>query len=1003
MEGEFRFVLRPPRPPPPRDPLRFSLEEFGTITGLNCGAFPEWYEAPDPNQKVSKKQKGAHKDAMWKKLIGKYNNITIADLADELENDKEIDEWRRIRLALIIIVDGVLIASQQIHRPTPRYVKMLKDVDAFLEFPWGRESFLHTVRCMKPPKFEKGKPVEDPVGMLVQKLKQESFRLTGFPLALQLLAFKAILMLQSKIPAPFNELTIMELTEPNLPNHPSIELDSVLLVEHNPSLLVTPFIPIVRGPQPGWGVWPNVETDQKVAYMEQLIANNHRFTKSMWPGGDCSEPLFKVTPTPEEPSHKKHTVPRKRKERITRLFAASTSTPAPTNELLEDRVISLEVKVPLLEDKVTALETTVSTLRASNERLKARVNSLLIRKRKRSTAGSLLSQFVVKRRKSTPQTTQNNQDQKTDDCLLGSQSPILSQYQVHHHSGIERPISNPVSPDHQSHIHRTPEHRSQDPTTPANHQTPDHPSPEPYASPNHCPDDQQTQNPQSPTLSTSTKHSPDHHSSDHHSPDHDSPDKASNHQASDHHLPDPKTPVHESPDQLPKHTSHTQQPPADAFNATQGSPSQQYAPCSTLPQFDSTPLDKPTSRELMSPPHAALPIYDSLALPYSPPPSFSPLPDHTTRQGFSSHSSSPNAFAVTGVLKGDRSTFQSTPNSGADEGQISDNGERELNEESPDTTVRRVVDELNGTNTEHDVLHLSDSSPAKTTTPHSPSELEMSLHQALINRRDFPHYLLITSPPLDLWALFKETLLAKKNVFHVTPSKLDFSNQFLLDLATPRKWTDSLHMKVLMHMFGERHKDMLLMENASSTPPELTSLMQSKDRQFQAAINKDRIRWDPRLEKLILLPGKTWMKEVNRVYTPMKWGDRHWVGLVIDLVGGHVLLYDSLPSLYREAKVLRFLKPILQMLPYLIRYVAKDNSRDLSPFTWARITGVYENLRSGDCGPVCVKFMEMHLYSDPAPYMRGITDDNVDKFRQIYAMEAYKTIVLPAYPTPTSE
>ncbi|KAL0802849.1 hypothetical protein Bca101_058025 [Brassica carinata] len=359
------------------DPLRFSLEEFGTITGLNCGAFPEWYEAPDLNQKVSKKQKGAHKDAMWKKLIGKYNNIAIADLADELENDKEMDE----------------------------YVKMLKDVDASLEFPWGREAFLHTVRCMKPPKFEKGKPVEDPVGMLVQKLKQESFRLTGFPLALQLLAFKAIPMLQSKIPALFNELTIMELTEPNLPNHPSIELDSVLQVEHNPSLLVTPFIPIVRGPQPGWGVWPNVETDQKVAYMEQLIANNHRFTKSMWPGGDCSEPLFKVTPTPEEPPHKKHTVPRKRKEsklktrkvskkrvsttsqrRITRLFAASTSTPAPTNELLEDRVISLEVKVPLLEDKVTALETTVSTLRASNERLKARVNSLLIRKRKRSTA-----------------------------------------------------------------------------------------------------------------------------------------------------------------------------------------------------------------------------------------------------------------------------------------------------------------------------------------------------------------------------------------------------------------------------------------------------------------------------------------------------------------------------------------------------------------------------------------------------------------------------------------
>ena len=222
-----------------KDPLRFSLEEFGTITGLNCGAFPEAYEAPDHNQKGSNKQKGAHKDPMWKEIIGKYNNITIVDLEDELENDEEMDDERRFRLALIIIVDGVLIASQQIHRPTLRYVQMLGDVDAFLEFPWGRDSFLHTVRCMKPPKFEKGKLVEDRVGMLVQKLKQSSFCLTGFPLALQLLAFRAIPMLQSKIPAPPNELTIMELTEPNLPSHPSIELDSVLQVEVNPSVSIS--------------------------------------------------------------------------------------------------------------------------------------------------------------------------------------------------------------------------------------------------------------------------------------------------------------------------------------------------------------------------------------------------------------------------------------------------------------------------------------------------------------------------------------------------------------------------------------------------------------------------------------------------------------------------------------------------------------------------------------------------------------------------------------------
>ncbi|KAF3601081.1 hypothetical protein F2Q69_00037334 [Brassica cretica] len=176
--------------------------------------------------------------------------------------------------------------------------------------------------------------------MLVLKLKQETFRLTGFPLALQLLAFRAIPMLQSKIHAPSNEQTIMDLTDPN---HPSIELDSVLPVEDNPTLLVTPLIPVLRGPQPGWGLWSNEKTYDNLTYMEQLIANNHRFSKTMWPRGDCWEPVFTFTPTPEEPVHKKHTVLRKRKEsklkphkvakekavdteqrRITRLQAAST-------------------------------------------------------------------------------------------------------------------------------------------------------------------------------------------------------------------------------------------------------------------------------------------------------------------------------------------------------------------------------------------------------------------------------------------------------------------------------------------------------------------------------------------------------------------------------------------------------------------------------------------------------------------------------------------------------
>lgn len=82
---------------------------------------------------------------------------------------------------------------------------------------------------MKPQPLIPGK-CDKPQVKLVKKLKQCSFCLQGFPLALQLLAFRAIPALLSKIPAPFGELTIMDLEDGYLPQHPSINLIDTLHV-----------------------------------------------------------------------------------------------------------------------------------------------------------------------------------------------------------------------------------------------------------------------------------------------------------------------------------------------------------------------------------------------------------------------------------------------------------------------------------------------------------------------------------------------------------------------------------------------------------------------------------------------------------------------------------------------------------------------------------------------------------------------------------------------------
>src|SRR5690606_29063363 len=126
-------------------------------------------------------------------------------------------------------------------------------------------------------------------------------------------------------------------------------------------------------------------------------------------------------------------------------------------------------------------------------------------------------------------------------------------------------------------------------------------------------------------------------------------------------------------------------------------------------------------------------------------------------------------------------------------------------------------------------------------------------------------------------------------------------------------------------------------------------------------------------------------------------------GLVINLDMGLVEILDPLPSLFGNRRVERFMQPIVNALSYLINKVAtshQNQSNALKPFLWSRIPDLYTNTRSGDCGPVSMKFLEMHAHGDLAPHISNITDEDVYAFRKQYALDIYKTIVLPSYYAP---
>ncbi|CAA7056616.1 unnamed protein product [Microthlaspi erraticum] len=176
-------------------PLKFSLAEFAQITGLPCGDIPK-----DVGNKIEKTP-----DATWREIIGESADTTLTQICNLLEDKKtreSMSDDRKLKLALILIVDGVLIANLQhpTTKPTPRYVTMLSDLQNFLQYPWGRESCLITIDSLRPA-LQPVKKKDDPIKKFRARLFDGSVVLKGFPIALQLLAFKNIPKLLEWLPS----------------------------------------------------------------------------------------------------------------------------------------------------------------------------------------------------------------------------------------------------------------------------------------------------------------------------------------------------------------------------------------------------------------------------------------------------------------------------------------------------------------------------------------------------------------------------------------------------------------------------------------------------------------------------------------------------------------------------------------------------------------------------------------------------------------------------------
>ncbi|CAN6968866.1 unnamed protein product [Brassica oleracea var. botrytis] len=568
---------------------------------------------------------------------------------------------------------------------------MVQDVDAFCSHPWGRESFIKTIACMKPPKFVPLK-CEDPIGAMVQLLKQETLRLRGFPLALQLLAYQAVPKLQSTIPIPFDSRTIMDLDGPNLPFYPAPSAIDIIRVEADPDLQVTSLIPIHSQPQPGWGVWPDVSNDDHVSYMEQLIADHRPFTKDLWHGGVTSEPFITTTTNDEDQLKAKKTKPEAppknayKPKPLTKKVLKARKTSKKKDTVRKQRRISsyfyAAAPSSTSEDKILELFSAISDQVSKLQKESKLLRKLLKRKKtttslKRSTFNTLLGEGLVK---------------KGNTALA--------------HKGCQTEATNvnvPVSSHDVCHT---------EPKADSSHHTLQAPMEEDHS---HSPVVSQY----AAQLYGSTSHSK-------------STTDEPVHATSIHASPIPASPIHTSP-------IHNSQTPS--------------SPISVSPPLLLTPLPPP--------PVLSQPQYDTSCNQSSLRRIFPLSPLHLTPEldslpGFVGHATAINAFSATATSK--PSSVPNTQHFSAVQAQPTDDS---------------------------DIVSLSDGSPAPQTPKHIPSMEEDHLAKQLLCCKTVSAPDLLSPLPQIEWDLFEKIIPKFSAAFHITPSKLDFSNNFLLQLAQP--------------------------------------------------------------------------------------------------------------------------------------------------------------------------------------------------------------------------
>ncbi|CAG7906979.1 unnamed protein product [Brassica rapa] len=902
-------------------PTRFSLAEFGHVTGLPCGEFEPGYEVDDK----AKSKKADY--VFWDKLFGGRRNLTIDDLAAMVAGESTMSQEKKFRICLIIIVDGVLMPKIQKPKPTLQYVKLVENLDKFFSFQWGRESFWWTISTMLPAKKVLGK-CDDPEGAFCAQLRQDSKFLLGFPLALQLWAFEAIPVLLDRLGGD-DSVTLLSYIGDKLPTHTGLVLTDVLSAENNPKLTVLPMVDVHEDRDDGWGVFDCEILDRKVSYMVGLLKSGHKFEKGEWGGGDAGEPLYVHDPTANEVkrkirklTHNAEAGPVMKQRRLSRYFSRKGPEVGDKYEVLLDAVGELKKELGRLNKVVEKQGRMLKKYKAKSiGKLSSSRGLLSRRKRVRPVvSGDIFGGSDQER-------THKSSDEMEDELGGGSRSTALKE-------GDEIPLlySDKVDGREQTHVVQFGSGSNTFYVT----------------------EEEVGSKTGGVVVGNAYPVSYVEQGSD---------------EAGDLGIPGALDDCGTEVDfgELNRLVGVITREEAVAENQGR-KPSGQGEKASGLDGIEpQVHMDKVTSVEATGGVKGER-ITDTRGT--------------DVEEGEDVGNKEP----IDDGVGSDKDEVRTCGLAAAEDGQSS-------GVEGEGVDVDGSVDEQ--------VMDLSDSSPCQRSEKHKPVEREAELASLLLAKEPFTMDKIVPTAEDTDYRFFENVLIGNPKVLHLNAGKFDLDNQFFIELATSQEWVSTKHIEALVEYIAARHEDTLKERRCLFLPPWFVAHLQGKTRAFNAAkVNRGRVLGDGRLSGFLTKEGRKWGVDVDTLYAPMIWDDNHWVGLCISLTDWRVLVLDPNPRLKSMEEVRSVLESVSKMIPFLVEKVCpvpESGPYGLEPFTVERMGGAYENRRSGDCGPVSLKLMELHALGNPHPRMDGLTDDLVDIMRRQWAMDIYKDWVVPVY------